>query len=193
MLIEYERHTYPGDWVSVSHAFNYNFVTDLMEFFPEPYIIDYDGRRACTNEVRTFANREATPELAAYFSDWDTDHARQFFTDVSGVDCSAGRLRVELCQDGPGFYLDRHIDIPEKLITLQVYLGGGSDSWGTSLYDNDTGKLVHTNLFKHNTGWLTWAHGNVLHGVEKNMVDDTRRSVIINYVAGDWKDLDQLY
>jgi hypothetical protein len=102
-------------------------------------------------------------------------------------------LRVELCQDGPGFYLDRHIDIPEKLITLQIYLGGGSDSWGTSLYDNDTGKLVHTNLFKHNTGWLTWAYGNVLHGVEKNMVDDTRRSVIINYVAGDWKDLDQLY
>lgn len=193
MLTETERQTIPGDWVSVKTAFRVPLAEKLLKFFPDPSDIDHDGRRASSNEFRTFITRDQTPQLADFFQDWDTAEAREYFTALTGVDCSAGKLRIELCQDTAGFYLERHYDIPEKLITLQVYLGHGPYNWGTSFYDNDTRELVFTNRYRHNSGWLTWANGKILHGVEPGIVNGLRRSIIINYVVGDWQDTDQLY
>jgi hypothetical protein len=55
-------------------------------------------------------------------------------------------------------------------------------------------KLFYTNEFRHNTGWMSFGGSPLIHGVEKNaQVDGARRSIIINYVVGDWKDTHQLY
>ena len=34
-----------------------------------------------------------------------------------------GKLRIELCADASGFWLEEHVDISEKLMTLQIYSG----------------------------------------------------------------------
>lgn len=193
MLHSVTYKTDPAPWVEVKRAFDDDFANMLLDHFPEPYSVDYNGERACTNKFRKFITRTDTPELAEIFKHWDTAESRDYFTEISGRDCSQGLLRIELCQDGPGFYLDKHIDINEKLITLQVYLGEGDISWGTTIYNADH-TIYHTNEFRHNTGWMSFKESPLLHGVEKSVaVNGQRRSIIINYVVGDWRDTDQLY
>lgn len=192
MILEYERKEFPAPWIDVNKAFDESFADALLSYFPsEVYSIDYDGRRSCTNDFRTFVNRDTNIELVEMFKDWDTSESREFFSEISGQDCSDGTLRIELCQDSSGFYLDKHIDIPEKYITLQVYLGEGDETWGTSIYNNND--LYHTNKFIHNTGWMSFKGSPLIHGIEKGVINGIRRSVIINYVIGDWNDTDQLY
>jgi hypothetical protein len=180
----------PMHWVHVVSCWSDDTADKLLAYFPEPVSVAHDGRRASANEFRTFATREKTPELAELFSNFDTTEAREFFTDLTSVDCSQGKLRVELCQDGPGFWLENHIDIPEKLITLQIYLDSGNRDWGTHLFWND-GELIVP--FEHNSGWMTCCKSKTVHGIPEKVVDGIRKSVIINYVAGDWNDTDQLY
>jgi hypothetical protein len=184
----------PIRWVHVVQCWSDNTADKLLEHFPKVKKVDeYDGRRSTANKFRTFVTRNSDPELAEIFSKFDTAEARAYFTDLTGVDCSQGKLRIELCQDGPGFWLEKHVDIPEKLITLQIYLGKGKHDWGTYLYDaaNEFNEIVVP--FLHNQGWLTNKNAKVLHGLPEKTVDGIRRSVIINYVVGDWNDTDQLY
>ena len=113
-------------------------------------------------------------------------------SDITGVDMKYGNLRIELCQDGPEFWLEQHVDIPEKLMTLQIYLDKGNENWGTVLYSQPDQVFMEL-PFKSNTGWLGVLGEPVIHGVPKKKVDGVRKSVIINYVTSDWKDTDQLY
>ena len=83
------------------------------------------------------------------------------------------------------------LDIPEKLITMQIYLQGGKPAWGTSIY-RKVG-IFQTVPFVHNTGWLSLNKSPLIHGVRENVVDGIRKSVIINYVVGEWRDKEQLY
>ena len=54
-------------------------------------------------------------------------------TDVTGVDMLQGKLRIELCADGPALarttcrYLVKTYD-------PQVYIGSGNSVWGTLIY-----------------------------------------------------------
>ena len=41
---------------------------------------------------------------------------------TTGANLTAGRLRIEYCQDVDGFWLEPHVDIPVKLFTMLVYL-----------------------------------------------------------------------
>jgi len=193
LLLKTFKHLEPAPWLDVQLAFDQKFADTLLEHFPASYEVEYEGTRSCTNKFRKFVTKKNTPALAEMWRDWDTQHARDYFTQLSGNDCSTGRLRIELAQDGPGFYLDKHIDVPEKIITLQIYLGEGDIGWGTSIYDANH-NLVYTNEFIHNTGWMSYGGSPLIHGVEKSSaVDGDRRSILINYVVGDWRDTDQLY
>jgi hypothetical protein len=195
MLHSVEYMNDPAPWVNVHHAFDEDFANMLLDHFPEPYSVEYTGTREVTNKFRKFITRKDTPELAEVFAHWDTTESRDYFTEISRRDCSDGKLRVELCQDNAGFYLDKHIDINEKLITLQVYLGDGHPSWGTTIYNADHSHY-YTNEFRHNTGWMSFKDSPLWHGVEKSAAvasSGLRRSIIINYVHGDWRDTHQLY
>lgn len=195
MIKDWEYKTEPAPWCDVKLAFEEDFANMLLDHFPEPYHVEYTGARECTNKYRKFITREDTPDLSKLFSNWDTQESRDFFTNVSKRDCSDGKLRIELCQDNAGFYLDKHIDINEKLITLQVYLGDGHPSWGTTIYNADHSHY-YTNEFRHNTGWMSFKDSPLWHGVEKSAEvasSGLRRSIIINYVSGNWMDTHQLY
>ena len=191
MLERYEEFNYPGHWFLIHEAFGPTTMFEIQSMFPsEPLITEFDGRRAASNEFRQFVTRET--DIHNVFAFLDTKDARKYFTDLTGVDCTKGKLRVELCQDAPGFYLDNHIDIPEKLITLLVFVGDGPKYWGTSIFTEDN-EYVRTVPFAHNAGWLTHKNANIVHGVRENVIDGNRKSVIINYVIGEWRDHEQLY
>ena len=40
---------------------------------------------------------------------------------------------------------------------------------------------------------MSTCNSRLIHGVEQNLVDGIRKSVIINYVVGNWRDKEQLY
>jgi len=190
-MIDYTAYTTPEKWWKVHNAFRESQVKEMIKLFPkEVPEEDSSGKRDSANKFRTFITRNT--KGADIFKDWDTLEMRLGLSDITGVDMKTGALRIELCQDGPGFWLSQHVDIKEKLMTLQIYLGEGKESWGTVLYAQPD--QVFTELpFKSNTGWLGVLGEPVIHGVPKKKVDGVRKSVIINYVTSDWKDTDQLY
>ena len=189
IYINYTSHSNPERYLHIKNCFLKP--DKILEYFPDE-VIDkpLTGKRDAANKFRMFAKKGT--ELGNIFADFDKLDFRLHMTDITGVDCSKGRLRVELCQDGPGFYLEPHIDIPEKIITLQVYLGEGNQDWGTKLYNSE--KVIYSSVpFEHNTGWCMSCDSPLIHGVEKNKVDGVRKSVIINYVTDNWRDKEQLY
>jgi len=111
--------------------------------------------------------------------------SKDFFGNITGVDLTNTRTRLELSVDKPGFSLEPHIDVPEKLITFQLYISGDTQC-GTDLYPIRI-------PFKPNTGWLIKNTYNTLHGFDKREFTKNRISLILNYVTDDWWDTDQLY
>jgi hypothetical protein len=194
MLRSITKQTQPAQWFNVNCAFDDEIADMLLDHFPAEYKVKYNGNRDCTNNFRKFITRKTTPELAEVFAEWNTQAAREYFSTISGTDCTETKLRIELCQDGPGFYLDQHIDINEKLFTMLIYLGDGNQNWGTSIYNDDHSYFGSTK-FAHNTGWMTTTDSQLWHGVPNsvNIDDRLRHSIMINYVNGDWKDIHQLY
>lgn len=188
-MISLSPDTTPEKWWMVNEAFTKSQLKKIEKMFPEEVPENNSGKRDSANEFRKFV-KEGTPE-GKVFKDFATDEFKQHMTDVTGVDMHYGKLRIELCQDGPGFWLEQHVDIPEKLMTLQIYIGEGKPEWGTIIYSQPN--VVYKQLeFKNNTGWLSVLGEPVLHGVPQKKVDGSRKSVIINYVT-DWRDTDQLY
>lgn len=190
--ISYTTNSSPDTWFHIHKCFTPSIADKLLTFFPDHEEKPITGKREGANKFRQFVSKQRTPELAKIFADFETQALRHHFSDITGVDCTQGHLRIELCQDGPGFYLDTHVDIPEKLITLQIYLGTGKEDWGTTLY-YPQGAVHRTVPFLHNSGWMGHKDAPLLHGVIKEKVDGLRKSVIINYVVGNWRDTEQLY
>ena len=114
--LAYSRKSQPAEWYHVEDCFDENILSRVIQHFPDSKDIPITGKREGANNFRKFASRLHTPVLADMFKEFDGTSAREKFTDITGVDCTHGALRVELCQDSPGFYLEPHIDIPEKLI-----------------------------------------------------------------------------
>ena len=188
--LKYTTEYNPEHWFRIHKCFDDSTALTLLSFFPEEAHFSETGKRDGANKFRTFAKKD-TP-LGDMFKDFADREFRIHLSDITSVNCTEGELRVELCQDGPGFYLEPHIDISEKVITLQIYLDQGNEDWGTSLY-TQAGTYYETVPFVHNTGWMSTMNSPLIHGVEQNIVDGIRKSVIINYVVGNWRDKEQLY
>ena len=62
-----------------------------------------------------------------------------------------------------------------------------------NIFYNSNKEIVYTVPFRRNEGWLSHNKSPLVHGVEKKVVDGIRRSVIINYINGNWRDKSQLY
>lgn len=190
MMIDYTKYTTPENWWHVHKMFTDAKAKKIAKLYPEEVEANISGKRATANEFRKFVKR-GTPE-GKVFAEYDKPEFRSYMTDLTGIDMMSGKLRVELVQDTEGFWLEEHVDIKEKLMTLQIYIGKGKQDWGTVIYTQPEQPLM-TVPFKHNAGWLSVLGEPVLHGVPKKKVDGLRKSVIINYVTSDWRDLEQLY
>tara|TARA_A200000113_G_scaffold210052_1_gene209603 strand:+ start:80 stop:658 length:579 start_codon:yes stop_codon:yes gene_type:complete len=181
----------PDNWFYIEDVFNTPDLEIIKKYIPEDSL-DISGKREHNTSTRSFVNIQSPEELKDVFTKFDEMAMRKFFSDLTRVDCSTGRLRVEIINDNAGAYLEEHIDIKEKLITFQIYVNEGDINWGTTIY-SDWDTEYTTVPFVQNTGWLTHKNADIIHGVKEHSVTGKRHSVIINYIDGDWRDTDQLF
>jgi len=174
----------PFRWWWIEDALSSEMLGWLLRQDADP--IALDSRRAATNDERTWIT---SGPVARYF---DSEETRSNFGELTGCDFSQGKTRIELCSDyADEIQLDTHIDIKEKLMTYQIYLEG--DAWsGTDLYEEKDGQPITRVPFYKNCGWLVVDKRESWHGLERRPLTKPRKSLIVNYVIGDWSDTEQL-
>ncbi len=153
---------------------------------------DTMGKRDSHNELRQFVSPAMRKEYAVFnelaniFSDKAVIKSIEQLCNVS---FSGSYLRIEYCQDKNGFWLEPHMDIKEKLITIQIYLntGEGAEDLGTDIYNPDKSYFGRAPSVMNQGMIFVPKEPNSFHGFEKRKIPDTRRSLIINYVTDDWR------
>lgn len=166
--------------------------------FAPPQAPVHDGRREANNSSRVYftaENQSRFPvcrEVAEAFKSVDVRRALERTT---GADLSPGRLRIEYCQDGDGFWLEPHVDIPVKLFTMLVYLADQPELYdaGTDIYDaTPEHNRIATAPCAWNTGLIFIPARNTWHGFTPRPIDGVRKSIIINYVGPEWRATEEL-
>lgn len=151
------------------------------------------GKRSDVNDTRLFIKQSDNTEVSKVFKAFNTAYAKDYFSNLTGVDCTKSKLRVELAFDRRGLWIDPHRNIPEKAVSMEILITTRDDvQWGSFIY-NENNEVIKQLPTLPNTGWLTWRGSNFVHGMEKDIVDGLRKAVIISYVDGDWQDTHQLY
>ena len=194
---EHRRHPYHY-WL-LEEALPERVCDDIAELpFPPPAAPTFDGRRESNNSTRVYvspANQSRYPvcrEVAEAFKQADVKRAIERTT---GTSLDQGRLRIEYCQDVDGFWLEPHVDIPVKLFTMLVYLADAPElhSAGTDIYDaSPERKLVASAPCEWNAGLIFIPGHDTWHGFTRRPIHGVRKSIIINYVAPDWRAVDEL-
>jgi hypothetical protein len=163
---------------------------------PAP-ISDTYGKRDSHNDVRRFFSPQSQEQFSVMQTVahiFQSNPVVRAIEKLCGQNLSGSYLRIEYCQDREGFWLEPHMDIKEKHITMQLYLntGPGADKLGTDLYDKDK-KFFSSAPSELGQGMMflpkepeSW------HGFEKRVIPDVRRSLIINYVTDDWRSRHEL-
>lgn len=135
-----------------------------------------NGKRTDKN-VRHWMHHYEHPcfwDLIEFFDSYET---RRMFGETVGKDYTTDRLRIELCKDLKGSWLEDHCDDDAKTFSLQLYL----DYQETSTTFNN----IKTKA-KRGSGWFFVNTGNEPHKLEP--LEDDRISVIVNYVNDQWRD-----
>ena len=105
-----------------------------------PPIAGFDGRRETNNASRHYftpETRRVRPVIGDVIDLFSEPAVIAALSALAGVDLAKGRLRIEYCQDVDGFWLEPHVDIAAKLITLLIYVSDDprlADA-GTDVYD----------------------------------------------------------
>lgn len=158
---------------------------------PAPTGLVYSGRRETNNNTRYYFNAEAQarfPAVRALAEAFQDARTIASIEAECGIDLTGTNLRLEYCQDTEGFWLEPHTDIGVKQYTMLIYLskGPGSEDWGTDVYDNDM-KWVHRAPSLFNSGLIFIPGTDTWHAVDRRPIDGVRKSIIINYVAPEWR------
>jgi len=166
--------------------------------FEPPAVPTFDGRRESNNSTRVYfspamqARFSVCREVSDAFKQADVKRAIERET---GTDLSRGQLRIEYCQDVDGFWLEPHVDIPVKLFTMLVYLVDEPALYhgGTDIYDaSPEHKPVGTAPCAWNAGLIFIPGKDTWHGFTRRPIHGVRKSIIINYVAPEWRAVEEL-
>ncbi|MDI2091185.1 2OG-Fe(II) oxygenase [Commensalibacter oyaizuii] len=164
----------------------------LLEWMPDEKAIsgDIQGRRENNNQNRVFVNplkQEQDKRCAALAYAFNVQETRDLFSKMTGTDLSNTWLRLELCLDKDGFWLEPHTDIGAKKLTFLVSLSVGDEatSWGTDIM-NAQGDSLARSSGKFNSALLFIPGKDTWHGFKKRPINGIRRTLIINYVDSSW-------
>lgn len=157
----------------------------------------YDGTRAGDHgsgpSERCFITPENVtryPALASLIDELRSWDVVDTISDMLARPLHDGFLRVELITDRQGFWLKPHTDIPEKRMSMLLFVNPHRESehLGTDLYDADLTR-VKTVPYLHNFGYMFAPGENTWHGLELKRIQHERRSLMINYVTFEtgWK------
>jgi len=103
-------------------------------------------------------------------------------------------VRIEICKDKNGFWLKPHNDHPERKKTILIYLDG--DGPGTTFYSNEkfTVDFKINRAVEFNTvGLHTYDLSQIPHGVEKQIINGTRTTIILSFMDDNWSNKEVLY
>ena len=166
--------------------------------FAPPEAPQFVGKREANNSTRVYfspdmqARFPVCAEVASVYRDPRIVGALEKLT---GAPLSHGRLRIEYCQDTDGFWLEPHVDIAVKLITMLVYLSPEpelADS-GTDVYEPGAGhRRVATAPFAKGKGLIFVPGINTWHGFSRRPIRGIRKSLIVNLVTPEWRDVYEL-
>jgi hypothetical protein len=90
---------------------------------PEGIVLN--GKRETNNALRFFFSRENQENFAVcrrVADGFKDPRVKTAIEETTGTDLSDAHLRIEYCQDPPGFWLEPHTDIFVKKFTMLVYL-----------------------------------------------------------------------
>jgi len=164
--------------------------------FAPPAIGDTGGRRETNNATRRFvtpAERKDFPACAALADLLQDRPAVDLIEATCGRSLASTYLRIEYCLDTDGFWLEPHTDIAAKRFTMLIYLSTHPDAaeWGTDLFDADLQAVGHSSG-QFNSGLMFVPAGDTWHGFRRRRIAGIRRSIIVNYVAEDWRSRHEL-
>ena len=193
------RKSKPWPWYGLSGVLNEEQVAEIrgMQFAVIGKRLHGGKRSDNTSHRRYVTSSMDTPALVDLVEEFRTVEVQQAIHEL--VYKTAGTyeglyVRMEVLDDRPGFWLEPHHDIGEKLISCLIYVNetDEDESLGTDLYSNSGSTYsllepVRTVPFIHNTGYLFSqfdGNGNKVHGVEKGKeIKVERRGLQINYVT----------
>ncbi len=163
-----------------------------------PADIVFNGRRETNNSSRMFFGSEAQETYAVCRRVVDGFKDARVIREIeaeTGADLAGTRLRIEYCQDAPGFWLEPHTDIAVKKFTMLVYLldDPALKLAGTDIHEGPPDHTyVATAPYGRNLGVIFIPGKTTWHGVGHHPLSGLRKSIIINYVAPDWRDTFEL-
>ncbi|OAZ75501.1 hypothetical protein SRCM100623_00378 [Acetobacter pasteurianus] len=170
----------------------------LLEWDPGASAIagDVGGRRETRNKSRVFVDpavRQKDERLNRMAHLLDSDAMRLAFERICNVQLHTAALRLELCLDSDGFWLEPHTDIGAKKLTLLISLstGEGADELGTDLMTPDGQSVVRASG-AFNSAVLFIPSDKTWHGFVKRPIKGTRRTLIVNFVDQNWRAVHEL-
>lgn len=189
----------PYDYWLLNDALPADTCQAIMDLpFAPPEGAVFDGRREANNSTRVYFSPENQQKYAVcrdVANTYRDPAVIAHLEELTGTDLSQGHLRIEYCQDIDGFWLEPHLDISVKLITMLVYLSPEpelSDA-GTDVYDaTPDHNLVATSPFGMGKGLIFVPGTDTWHGFTKRPIHGLRKSIIINFVTSDWKNVQEL-
>ncbi len=158
----------------------------------------FNGRRETNNSSRMFFGAEAQeryPVVRRVVDGFKDPRVIAAIEAETGTRLADTRLRIEYCQDAPGFWLEPHTDIAVKRFTMLVYLldDAALTLAGTDIHAGPPDyAYVATAPYGRNLGVIFIPGANTWHGVGHHPLKALRKSIIINYVAPDWRDTFEL-
>ncbi len=167
-----------------------------LPFDPPPAMRYEQGRREEHNADRVYfdaATQDRFPVCHAVAAALQSPASVAAIQNLCDVDLAGTSLRIEYTMDRDGFWLEPHTDIAVKRFTMLIYLS--KEEWaaplGTDLYDA-AGHHVGSAPFAPNGGLIFIPSSNTWHGLQRRPIPGVRRSLIVNYVAPEWRARDEL-
>ncbi len=159
-----------------------------------PADVVFNGRRETNNSSRIFfspENQQTYPVCKRIADGFNSPNARAAIEAETGTRLAGTFLRIEYCQDAPGFWLEPHTDILVKKFTMLVYLLDDPELRlaGTDIHGGPPDfTYVGSAPYGRNLGVIFIPGANSWHGVGHHPLKKLRKSIIINYVDATWRD-----
>lgn len=164
--------------------------------FPVTAIGGVSGRRELHNDQRHYFDQASNARFgvcAAVAAAFQSPRTVAALARTTNSALDGTYVRIEYAQDSDGFWLEPHTDLGVKRFTMLYFLsdGPGHAQLGTDIYA-DRGTHVARLPFNANTAAMFVPSDRSWHGFGKRPIPGVRKSVIINYVTGEWRARDQL-
>lgn len=192
-LSQAQSHHDPYRHWTLEQVFPSEICTSLTTWNPGKEAIagDTAGRRETHNAHRVFVTpemRKRDAGLAALADSLECEETRAQIAAMTGSPIEHLWLRMELCLDTDGFWLEHHTDIGAKKLTFLVSLstGEGAEEWGTDIM-NEKGEALKRSSGRFNSGFIFVPGTDTWHGFVRRPIKGLRRTLIINYVDTAWR------